>query len=82
MFVFLRSESSKTIIADRKEMQLQADTRQQGNSGDTMQKKQEKDSIRQILAIFKNKKSISVCDFAGDFQYRMASDQLLLCGKT
>ena len=54
---FLRSESSKTIIADRKEMQLQADTRQQGNSGDTMQKKQEKDSIRQILAIFKNKKA-------------------------
>ena len=54
---FLRSESSKTIIADRKEMQLQADTRQQENSGDTMQKKQEKDSIRQILAIFKNKKA-------------------------
>ncbi len=57
---YLRSESSKTIIADgfRKEVQ--------------------------ILAIFKNKKqkSISVCDFAGDFQYRMASDQLLLCGKT
>ena len=54
---FMRSESSKTIIADRKEMQLQADTRQQENSGDTMQKKQEKDSIRQILAIFKNKKA-------------------------
>ena len=54
---FLRSESSKTIIADRKEMQLQADTRQQENSGDTMQKKQEKDSIRQILAVFKNKKA-------------------------
>ena len=31
--------------------------RQQENSGDTMQKKQEKDSIRQILAIFKNKKA-------------------------
>ena len=54
---FLRSESSKTIIADRKEMRLQADIRQQENSGDTMQKKQEKDSIRQILAIFKNKKA-------------------------
>lgn len=52
---FLRSESSKTIIADRKEMRLQADIRQQGNSGDTMQ---EKDSIRQILAIFKNKKAV------------------------
>ena len=48
---YLRSESSKSMIADRKEMQLQADTRQQGNSGDTMQKK---DSIRQILAVFKN----------------------------
>ena len=55
---FLRSESSKTIIADRKEMRLQADIRQQENSGDTMQKKQEKDSIRQILAIFKNKKAV------------------------
>lgn len=54
---FLRSESSKTIIADRKEMRLQADIRQQENSGDTMQKKQEKDSIRQILAVFKNKKA-------------------------
>ena len=54
---YLRSESSKTIIADRKEMRLQADIRQQENSGDTMQKKQEKDSIRQILAIFKNKKA-------------------------
>ena len=54
---YLRSESSKTIIADRKEMRLQADSRQQENSGDTMQKKQEKDSIRQILAIFKNKKA-------------------------
>ena len=53
---YLRSESSKTIIADRKEVQ--------------------------ILAIFKNKKAFPVCDFAGDFQYRMASDQLLLCGKT
>ena len=52
---FLRSESSKTIIADRKEMRLQADIRQQENSGDTMQKKQEKDSIRQI---FKNKKAV------------------------
>lgn len=51
---FLRSESSKTIIADRKEMRLQADIRQQENSGDTMQKK---DSIRQILAVFKNKKA-------------------------
>ena len=51
---YLRSESSKSMIADRKEMQLQADTRQQGNSGDTMQKK---DSIRQILAVFKNKKA-------------------------
>ena len=40
---YLRSESSKS--------------RQQENSGDTMQKKQEKDSIRQILAIFKNKKA-------------------------
>ncbi len=54
---FLRSESSKTIIADRKEMRLQADIRQQENSGDTMQKKQEKNSIWQILAIFKNKKA-------------------------
>jgi Na+/melibiose symporter-like transporter len=54
---YLRSESSKTIIADRKEMWLQADIRQQENSADTMQKKQEKDSIRQILAIFKNKKA-------------------------
>ena len=52
---FLRSESSKTIIADRKEMRLQADIRQQENSGDTMQKK---DSIRQILAVFKNKKAV------------------------
>ena len=47
----------RSIIADRKEMRLQADIRQQENSGDTMQKKQEKDSIRQILAIFKNKKA-------------------------
>ena len=54
---YLRSESSKTIIADRKEMWLQADIRQQENSADTMQKKQEKDSIRQILAVFKNKKA-------------------------
>lgn len=54
---YLRSESSKTIIADRKEMRLQADIRQQENSADTMQKKQEKDSIRQILAVFKNKKA-------------------------
>ena len=54
---YLRSESSKTIIADRKEMRLQTDIRQQENSGDTMQKKQEKDSIRQILAVFKNKKA-------------------------
>ena len=54
---YLRSESSKTIIAARKEMRLQIDIRQQENSGDTMQIKQEKDSIRQILAIFKNKKA-------------------------
>ena len=54
---FLRSESSKNIIADRKEMQLQADLKLQENSGDTMQKKQEKDSMRQILAVFKNKKA-------------------------
>lgn len=54
---FLRSESSKTIIADRKEMRLQADIRQQENSGGTMQKKQEEDSIRQILAVFKNKQA-------------------------
>ena len=62
---YLRSESSKTIIADRKEMRLQADIRQQENSGGTMQKKQEEDSIRQILAVFKNKQA-----FLFVFKYR------------
>ena len=50
---YLRSESSKTIIADRKEMRLQADIRQQENSGDTMQKKHKKAFLFVIsLAIF------------------------------